>query len=257
MERAIRALQIVLFINIFFFFSLVSVTLGHSVHNDTEQDKAKIQELMKEHKDRVFKVYIIDKAGMVVGLGSGFVLKYKNKLWLITNSHVCLPYPVVNGIKIGVDNVLVVTRIRSKTGDLCAAPIKNYDLPYFEMRDEDLKEYQDIYTIGYPKGVYNGSVGNILGPEFLQWINGWKSDYENPEKECLPDDGSISNIDPGMCLKDEELIVSTLRSTGGASGSPVFDKDNKVFAVIAAGTNGFSLAVTWKDLKSFMDEISK
>lgn len=215
------------------------------------------QEILKNYKAQgynyVHKIWIVSPNGALVGSGSAFVLKYKNKLYLITNSHVCQPADYTNLVDIRNERKRILKRTRSHKADLCIAPItKLLDLPYLELSEDTITQGDVVYTVGYPEGEYNGTALQFFGVRIQEWITGLKIDNPHPE-ECIEDDDQFEEI-PGMCLALTPMAFAYGQTIPGASGSPVFNEKGTVVGIIAGSVGFMSVFVPSFMLKQFLDE---
>lgn len=202
----------------------------------------------------VYKVFIKDEKNVLLGSGSGFVVKYKERLYFITNSHVCMPSPMQDVVQVGGESKFVAGRKRSNKADLCAARINHLaSVPYLILSPTKLKPNELVYSAGYPDGEYGGTVLKFKEVQIQQWVTGFLKDQPNPE-DCSKDFSLIGTPLKDMCLTNTPMAFAEGRVIPGASGSPVFNAEGDIVGVVAGTVGPYSVFVPVSELIKFLDE---
>lgn len=169
---------------------------------------------------------------------TGFHFKYKGKVYIMTNKHVCDGNLNVYGhghiqfgnyigeiIKISVDH------------DLCLVTSNRED--GLELADKDIKPLDPVTVVGFPRGLGKTiRTGHFVEEEYIEapWIN--------PIMYIL------------FQKKYRAYRVSTL-AYGGNSGSPIINEKGKVVGVLFAGPvyiHTEALIVPYDDMMLFIEE---
>ena len=161
----------------------------------------------------LFVLVNLNYEGQLTGIGSsgtGFGIAYQeNSTIIMTAGHVCEPMIdkpgyenelsvlTVDGKKIDVEETII-----SKTQDLCLMKV-NEILPIAKIAKSEPKSGDKIKYSGYPAGVYI--------PGTLHYFDGYMGgkDGENNHMYNIP-------------------------TVGGASGSPIYNLDGEVVAIVSA-----------------------
>ena len=171
--------------------------------------------------------------------GTGFRLRYRGKVYILTNLHVCevskmLGYPeyaLVDGESFKVSKVLK----RSTEHDICALEDtdQNGGLP---LSNKDLDVMDPLILIGHPLGLpVTVRRGNLIQKGIVVCVR-----YDSGAR----------------CLNASRISALAYH---GNSGSPVFNADGEVAGILFAGSRAYpnkSLIVPYKDLVKFLKELA-
>ena len=199
----------------------------------------------------------------VTGSGTGFLLNYNEKKYIVTNAHVCGSMKL--GEFIGVrknDGGMVKTRnpdyktrilYKDFNKDICilnGIGDKALDLA------EDYSFNDSVTAVGYPAMLpLQESKGSIIGMDIIRI-----GQPEISEQECI---GPVRELLRGffgpICVVSYKVIISDMRIYGGSSGSPVLNSDDEVIGVVFAGRTDGSAAffIPLDTLKTALQELSQ
>lgn len=187
-----------------------------------------------------------------LNVGSGSIVKGpSNRLYILTNSHVCLAGDYNRGMKGSFpDGTTVYGPIVKQdiSVDLCA--IRLYvKRPALSIAPKFDKE-ETVYTRGYPMGVISESEGSIVGTEEWSYI------FPTEAIGSCPGDPIGSRRAPEMCNVHFRSYITTLYSEPGSSGSPIVNAQGELVGVMSSALrNGDKRAggtVRYSDLVKFM-----
>ena len=180
----------------------------------------------KSAVDHVVKIEL-KKEGITFSSGTGFHMRYQNRVVLVTNKHVC--DPLDKGFTLSTENMESLEVIkRSENHDLCL--LKSDRDTGIELAQKPSRVMDEVILVGHPRGLpLVVRHGHVMSNE---------------------------TIDPDW-LETGEIrgqIISTT-TYGGSSGSPVINRYGKVVGVLFAGsrvhhTEGFM--VPWEALQLFL-----
>jgi len=188
--------------------------------------------------------------------GTGFVLETAKGLFTITNAHVC-EISVDGTLLAHVDQkprqILKILRIDTKV-DLCMLePV--YGVKGLTMGAADVSDYDTVFTWGHP-GLRPVTVeqGKAMPPQLIQiftgFVNNGVCEAGLPYSVTVPHWGTVE-----VCILTQMARASTVRTYGGSSGSPVFNRYGDVVGVIFAGdtetNNGYW--VEFGELRAFLN----
>lgn len=165
---------------------------------------------------------------------SSSIVRHRNQVFTVTNNHCC----DIGVQEFGHNNVRVRDTIekivhRSRNHDIC---VLTSWLSYSPIRisSKPLKPLDKVLVMGYPRG-------SFLTPRFGHVI-------AQDISVCIPDFSGNPVCTPG------DFISTTIY--GGNSGSPVFDRNGRLTAVIYAGNmfiHTFGIAVPHRFVKEALD----
>lgn len=166
---------------------------------------------------------------------TGFHLKYKNKVYLISNKHVCISSMILTNSKLArVDNHIVKILHISDQADLCI--LESWRKEGLEVASKDVNPLDKIILIGHPRGLpLTVREGRMVGEENI----------------CLLTRKSKNRV--GMECYDANRISAT--AYPGNSGSPVLNSDGQVVGVLFAGSSAYPhepFIVPLEELKLFL-----
>lgn len=218
----------------------------------TDDQKDLLEAFKRDGRVTTYKVSMLDPEGEKYGSGTGFVLRYHDKLYFITNSHVCQP----NGddvVEIDGSEKLIAGRHRDPDADLCVAKINHLlSPPSLSLSESLLQKGDTVYTVGFPHGSYEGAAWQFLSYEKTSWIGGFKIDHKDPN-DCQTESGFGEKATEKYCVINTDMAFVLGHSEPGASGSPVLNEEGDVVGVFA-GTVGFNpVFVPAYKLKEFLD----
>lgn len=214
------------------------------------------QEEVPDIADSVYQV------GGERGWGTGFAVKTASgKTVIATNRHVCEIFPHIDdeALKDNQDRKWEAEIIAlSEDHDLCLlkAPRNAKPLPLYW--GYSVGEGVDIFTAGYPSIRFmTKTQGETLGKEVIAM-----PDYAAPE-DCNKKTNEIRDVElfPGMkmtiCVNVLEFQWTSARISGGASGSPVVNRDGEIVGVVSIATAseaGFMGMVPLEYLRDLLDQ---
>ena len=180
------------------------------------------------------KIYKIDVPGYGT-TGTGFALKTKHGVLLMTAGHVCDDNLIIKGKKIGLVGVDMGGKSYpqeglklSKFNDICVFAKLPKDAPAFELADLPQK-IEDITMMGFPGNrgltVLSGHVGKLDVKTQLP-LERKPADCVAPGFKPFPQGQA-----PDNCLMVANTRQTSIVATGGFSGSPLFNEDNKVVGI--------------------------
>lgn len=167
---------------------------------------------------------------------TGFYIEYFGKYYILTNKHVCEIDPIKKKAVFGnfVGNIIKI----SDRHDLCLVESdRNSGL---KIAEEQGKPFEDIYLIGYPRGI--GKVirkGSLIEKLTINayWLK--FNSLTNPYGNYVT-----------------AYFISTT-TYGGNSGSPVVNRFGEVIGVLFAGSPSYpteGLMIPLFDVKIFLNE---
>lgn len=177
-------------------------------------------------RDTVYKVH----------MGTAFVVRYKDRSYMISNWHVCRYFTksvATNEKRKIAETVKIVKTLPEK--DLCILTTTRTD--GLEI-GSDVGEKASIYTAGYPE--YS---------QTIQLRSGHTTSFHEEDLNY----GSIScpktfemnpTIDPltkqtiTMCKNKQMIMDTNLEGTGGNSGSPVVNSKGQLVGIVHSRTEG-------------------
>ncbi len=191
------------------------------------------------------------KNNRVRGMGSGFVIKDKGELKIITNWH------VIEGAdslrvwikpKTMVDEEYLINRIEyfsaelikiNKTKDLAMLKVQNLPIkinPVIFGKFANIRPGENVFAMGHPKGLlwtFSPGFVNQKRPNYS-----WR--YKNSRHKA-------------------NVIQTDAKINEGNSGGPLFNKDKKLIGVntFTAEGEGLNFAIAVDDVKEFIDEAPK
>ena len=163
-------------------------------------------------------------------LATGFHLKYRDKVYIVTNRHVCDSH--TNHFRH--DNIVFGDYVgeiiyKDPKHDLCLVTSDRDS--GLELSEKGVKEMDKIILVGYPRGI--GKVvrrGRIIEEKF------WSAPWLN-----------------GLYIRSYQISAMAY---GGNSGSPVVNEEGKVIGVLFAGSPMFPsepFIVPFLELKDFLE----
>jgi S1-C subfamily serine protease len=203
------------------------------------------------------KVIMIVNAEQTSG-GTGFYVKARSgKTFIVTNSHVCNMGPQRLYAELP-DSRFTKLKLReiSRVTDLCILE-SNADIEGLEL-SSDLNVGQQVEILGHPRlfpltsttGEYTGDLYKIQMPMSLGKC---PKDMEGPLSDGKFDTGFFGELD--VCMLNVPVAgISTAKSLGGNSGSPVVNWKGDVVGVVFGGfnDNNDALIIPLPDLKEFL-----
>jgi len=202
-------------------------TIHYSTTDDVVFEEARYEDRRIARSVVEIDVYAdLQIAEELVGNGSGFSVHYnkkENASYILTNHHVCdvKSYMFLTYIKT-TDPIPHTDVDRSRdleivavdpNNDLCLLKASNDKIPPVTFKpSEKMQPWDEIYTIGAPRGVFP-----IL-------TEGRFSGYIDRSK-----------IGMGMPPYGQDFLLISGIIMGGQSGSPVYDNSGKVVGIIFAG----------------------
>jgi S1-C subfamily serine protease len=157
--------------------------------------------------------------------GTGSIIDKKNGI-LLTNAHVIGPDKVVPYYEITLHNGREV-----RASLLYMDPW--HDFAFLKVRDEDISKLPAEISID-SREIKIGEPIYMIG--------------KNENKPFSPQKGIVSNIYETIGVLPSQVFRISQNAQGGASGSPVFSKDDKVIGLVNAsdgGTFSFALPITY------------
>lgn len=191
------------------------------------------------------------KNNKVRGMGSGFVIKDKGELKIITNWHVIegaetlrvwiKPEPMVDeNYLINKINYFSAELIKiNKTKDLAMLKVQNLPLkinPVIFGKYSNVRPGENVFAIGHPRGylwTFSPGFVNQKRPNY-----NWK--YKNSRHKA-------------------NIIQTDAKINEGNSGGPLFNKDKKLIGVntFTAEGEGLNFAIAVDDVQEFINEKPK
>jgi S1-C subfamily serine protease len=232
-----------------------SNSLTYSSNSDFPDHQMISKKLIQPVVKLSFEVYTIS-GGMVVGSATGFSVAYdkaEDKSYVVTNDHFCnltkeVPLPSrffyedsstsLSGYVS--DNVKYLQIIESDPSkDLCIMLADGYIKPSkIAPSNYTIKQMEPVTIVGSPNGIFPIMLKSYISNRI--------------ERDILP---------PNMSEGEPLLLISEM-ILSGHSGSPVFNKNNKVIGVVFLNFNDNygpiygGAAIPLSDLRNFLDENS-
>ena len=182
--------------------------------------------------------------------GTGGVILYKGKRYILSNSHVCdkerYKYITYKGAHIGQFEVVRDDAER----DLCLIAFGSKVTSGHSFRSILLAEKsylgERVISAGYPQSQGPVVVVGVLlyeddGPVFTSW------------EPCAPGTRPYEDT-PWACYRDMHLILSTLFVAPGQSGSPVINIRGELVGVIVATQGGMGVVIPLDTIRAFLAE---
>jgi len=160
--------------------------------------------------------------------GTGFLLSYSGHKFFVTAAHICEDSTVILS-KLGRHDVILSDAIR----DTCVTTIRELpDAEFLQLASWDAKEGQEVYTIGFPEGLYyDYREGTIIENDTItiQYdVGQWGSSSPCPDKFVQRGDKCIGKLNG---------VYAHMWVRSGNSGGPVINKNGKVIGLVSIRAN--------------------
>lgn len=208
---------------------------------------------LHSHKESV--VRLVSPKG---GSGTGFVIKVKNKKYILTNKHVCMMNKGGDLSALdqrGGDRIVKVL-VASKHYDLCLMTSRQ-DLPNLKFA-RSYEIFDNAAVLGHPLGLpITLEKGRLVSREVIQLRVSCNEKYDE-RKEVKGFLRLILGID-AICIKNFNSIRSNAAIYKGNSGSPMLNIWGNVNGVVFAGSteaDHVGYLVPLEDVKRFLGSIN-
>lgn len=206
--------------------------------------------------NKIHKQYLVNEVGtQTVTLmspemdsgGTGFAVRYKGKVYTLTNDHVCR-LAVNNHMvaKIQSTNETLFLRVldQSEKTDLCLLE----GIPsMIGITIGDPSDYYYLYILGHPRLMpLTLTHGYVI---YRETITITRFDLE--EAGCVLDKHVWSD---GLCYESIQSLISTAWIAPGSSGSPAVDALGRLKGVVFAGNGIVSAIIPVEYVKEFLEE---
>lgn len=241
----------------------------------------KIETLDKQYGPSVFQAWNYEEAIR----GTAFKAQYRETSFYLTNAHICNKANMVLLQNKQFTLITKVVRVNFRL-DLCmlqiVSPIEDNSVVALEIADNH-SLMPLIYTIGYPgeDHVTQDGVGfvtistditfdedTITYSQYLRLIQRYGSEDKLKEtwtQYCTTKGTNFEafiDIDEKrqevefLCMGTLKLTLTNFRIIGGASGSPVFDFDNKIIGIINSSNTLINTGnfIPLDSIKEFLQE---
>jgi len=209
----------------------------------------------------VYKITGMDPAK---GSGTAFTIRYRNKLYTLTNAHICVPHEKIGTMLLSRTNVPNHRRVKVKIlsvdsgSDLCL--LTHIDETPGLSLASSWYHFQSVMTYGHPLGnSLTPAEGKLLKRENVTLA------YPSTEKQCI---GKKTNWRPiqrlprpklYQCMRTINSIYTSIMVYPGNSGSPVLSERGQVVGVVFASQNitHFGSIVPLRAIYQFLQNAAK
>ena len=222
---------------------LSSALIATSAFSKRQRSMSDQWKMLKRYSRNVYTVYALFESQAqgrqpLIVRGTAFLASYKKYNFLITNAHICFNFAL---LKQAANGTLTVRRPPSKKllrakilyietkSDICIL-----SSPFNKRRGFKLgrtyRTMRDVYSIGYPVSstdIIKAHVDVRKGVVIERYIH----DVAIPLKQrsCLKNKLSFKG---GQCFIELDGVITTIMTSAGGSGSPVFTSDGYVVGII-------------------------
>lgn len=231
---------------------ILLVALGLSTYVGIDNVKDKSADVMEDVGESVYSV------SNFVGRGTAWAAKTKSgKTVLVTNAHVCdSSVPLMFTVKDGEKHILRVLEKDSKH-DICLLSAPPNAVP-LELADS-LPMEEQVYAVGFPLIDFMSSSRGVVKGYIPVEVP-----YNTPVSEChgqkffvftspmrMPD-GQVK--EQTVCIFKAIVLTTTIPTDGGASGSPILNKDDEVVGMVMLrmGSVSWAEGVPLSAIKEFL-----
>lgn len=185
-----------------------------------------------EYADMVFRLNYSENYDDF--LGTGFTVKYRNKVLLLTAGHVCQGQKEVYIFDSDFSTKDAPRKSKKLKvygdHDLCLVGGMPDSTPAFDLaHGTDMNE--TYYALGFPGGLPMAlTYGNLLGADRISMPLGSVSEMTLCEGEALK---IIQTKEHNICLMYGMFIQTSIPVMSGSSGSPVFNATGEVIGVVS------------------------
>lgn len=206
-----------------------------------------MNEIYDDNVDRVFRVQDINNPARH---GTGVVVKTKSgKNVILTNGHVCDAVGETADLVNYNQKVRSTFIFKSTDSDLCLMTFpETVKVTPLELDPLGPLMNEIIYTIGFPSNhPLVLEQGNLVGPH-----KDVMAKVHQGQTNCL----SIMLNPEGvpLCIYMQEMVLTTIRTFQGSSGSPALNKNGKLIGLVFANLNstGYGALVYLEDIKKVL-----
>ena len=207
-------------------------------------------------KDKIYRLYLSENEESFVG--TGFALKVKDKVILLTARHICdyafyesklnkLYYKLPEDTDF--KSIPANKTLRHRRDDTCYLGKLNSKTKAFSLA-ESVKVGDQFWPVGYPGGLpLIATYGTYIADFEIEMP------YPMPIKRCVKSNTfelRTNLLGMDECYWKGKASLITAEVLGGSSGSPILDDDNNVVGMVSAeDTEHFHwcMAVPFKNLK--------
>jgi S1-C subfamily serine protease len=185
--------------------------------------------------------------------GTGWVVKAKSgKLYIITNQHVCSDNKTMTlNNNYQVEPVRVVAEDPNSDACILEAPKDAVALSLAKTMIEN----EEVYGVGYPHVTFLSSAsGRAKG--YVREDVDMGVDIPNCNKHKYKIKIDASSVPPDMkCVYVVPMLVTTIPTDLGASGSPILNNDEEVvgMTMVMSGSVNWAYGVPLNSIKAFLD----